>query len=171
MGRPDRALRLSRSSNAMAPFSIGRNRMVNFNSFPFCLAFTVTIADNEARRLMNIAIGTTNIGTLSVGNRAIFFALGGTIASFYPFSGRFTNDVDEVIHFQICVNSDGEPTLYVDCKAVSTAEVNFPHLDTSKALIVFLNSGLNRTASSLFYTVRDDYMMVRYCGDGFVLSI
>ena len=109
-GRQDLALRLSVSSSARAPVALPGDpeRTINFNSFPWCLAFTVTIAHNEARYLMKIQrpFGGES-GSLKVGNEEITFTLEGKSAIFLPSNGRFTRDDYEVIHLQICVNSDG----------------------------------------------------------------
>ena len=159
--RADQGSRLSVSRTARAPVALPNDpeRIINFNDFPFCLAFTVTITSTEARYLMTImGLFGENLGSLRVGREEIIFTLGGTSAIFNPPDGvSFTNDQsgdDDFIHLQICVDPEGVPTLYINCVAVQTAAVNLPPVDTSDASIIFLNNATNEANSNSLYTVR-----------------
>ena len=158
-GRPDRALLLQAASGSSTPVSIF-GRLTNFDTFPFCLAFTVTIVDNDPLYLMNVVDRQTGerMASLFVGNDRIVFTLGGTTVTFpAPVGGDgFTSAPDDVIHFQICVNSDGQPTFYVNCQpVVPSPAINelFQPVDTSNSIFYFMNNGTAVEGSSSQYTV------------------
>lgn len=146
--RPGQGARLSGSSAATIPTLLGDEdgRDINFNDPPYCLAFTVMLADDMPRFLMFISNifggGGDSLGSLAAWREEIIFTLRGVSARFVPSGGGgFTSSSAEVIHLQICVNADGNPTLYVNCVAVQTlSEVTFPRVDTGLDPFIFLNN-------------------------------
>lgn len=156
-GRTDRALRLQDADSANTPVSIAA-RLTNFNRFPYCLAFTVTIEDNDPRYLMNVVDPLTGGGSmvsLIVSNTGVDFTVGSRTVTFDPPTGSptFTGGTDEVVHLQICVNSTGLSTFYVNCEETGTSTEAFEAVDTSNSVIFFLNNATREGISSSVFTV------------------
>ena len=159
-GRPDEALMLSSSPAASPPLSFpdDQGRTVNYDTFPFCLAFTVTILSSEAHYLMRAqdVISREDLVSLRVGNDEIVFTMGGVTATFIPPPGEtvFVDVAGEFVHFQICMSETGQATLYINCgDPIPVAGVTLPPTDISIVPITFLSNVSSRAASKASYTV------------------
>lgn len=156
-GREDIALRLSANPLAVIPSLLlvsSSESFIHIEQFPYCLAFTVTIS-NDPRYLMSVLDGATENGqivfSLQAARHVIILTMNGTSVTFLlPNNATFTSHVDDVVHLQICVNSAGVPTLYVNCEAAQTASVNLPQPETSHSLYVFLNNATTPNLQTIF---------------------
>ena len=76
-----------------------------------------------------------------VGNSRIVLSVLGVNATFTPpgTDTRFVNSASELIHFQICVNSAGNPTLYINCGQGVTSAMVVPDFDSLNLQKVFLS--------------------------------
>lgn len=152
-GRQDQGVRLSGNPIPELLSALDPGRSIPIENFPHCLAFTVTLS-SETQYLMNaIDPFFGNDISLRAGRREIIFTFSDVSAMFLPPNGdAFTSNTNEVIHLQICTNSTGVPTLYVNCEAVETANVKVERFDTSSGAYIFLNDGPD-AGSGAIYTV------------------
>ena len=94
-----------------------------------------------------------------VGNSKIELRVLGTNVSFTPpgTNTRFVDSASELIHFQICVNSDGNPTLYINCGGggiVSSSVVipsNFDSLNLRKVFLSDAPMSVNSIYTVIMY--------------------